>query len=474
MRALIKHRRLVERFYDYLASIPGDGNAARDRRSTFPQLVRHIEPRGIYAVLALKGISKEIIRKFSADLVEVLRQPQANKEATILVIGIIIVILALVALIFWLIASWLFRRNKAVYELYEAKHYRASGGKLGWAGAAVFSALLIASLGGVYHYGTESSICIRCHHRTLEKDTWPEVHANVACTGCHRRPGVSGHFLQSLDYVRWLVAYTVNKSELGSEETVVRNDVCISCHLEVPRKTLSRWGVRVRHADFLAIGARCLECHGDVTHGSKKSIRNRPTMDKCIVCHDGKRAPAECSMCHTDKASPVTRKATVEIMRIDVEPMRNCRGCHEQTPQSECIRCHGLEMPHPKEWVRRPGQGGLNAHALPGFLEKAKCKKCHRFDEGLPAPIHPTDPVNLREIFCNRCHEYSSPHGSLDRWLKRHGPEALKVIDSDNPLCGSCHSANNERLCSKCHSPDLCSHCHSNGIREVEDVELQR
>ncbi len=466
----------VERIYAHLSSRLRSMKIPFPSASGFVRSQRALSDRNRrpQAIAAAGLIPRDLLKKFSADLVEVLRQPQANKETTILVIGIILVLLLLTGLFLWLIASVLFRKNRATIELYEAKHYEVSGGKVAWLGPVVFSVLLITSVAGIYHYGTRSYTCAQCHQREYERSGKSSPHRTVECTGCHRSPGPSGHIAQSLDYARWLVAYASNKGVPGDLEALVSNDACISCHPEVLRKTTVRWAVRVRHADFLAAGARCLECHGDAFHGSAEIRRKGPTMDKCVVCHDGARISAECSLCHTDKRSFVSREMPSEIMRIDVEPMRNCRGCHAQDSKSACVKCHGLEMPHPQEWVRRPGEGGPNAHARAGFLEKVTCKKCHRFDEGLPAPIHPTDPINLREIFCNRCHEYSSPHGSVERWLKRHGPEALKRMDSDNPLCGSCHSANNERLCSKCHSPDLCSYCHANGVREIEEGNAQR
>jgi hypothetical protein len=80
---------------------------------------------------------------------------------------------------------------------------------------------------------------------------------------------------------------------------------------------------------------------------------------------------------------------------------------------------------------------------------------------------HATDSVYVKEVFCNRCHAYPSPHGSTQRWLKEHGPAALKKLIPNNSRCGRCHDAVFEQRCSTCHN-SLCDSCHSDGRKAID------
>jgi len=406
-----------------------------------------------------------LYKRFIADVVQVVNNPQADPQTTSLVVIILFLIVSILALLIWLIVSPFLKNRRAAMEVLISKHLEVTSREV-WTVRVLFIAAVFVSLVAIYYIGTQSSVCVRCHEGDLAKNVKKSAHKKVACVSCHRSPGADGYIVQVFDYLRWLGRFTISKNDEGSYDAQVANSSCLGCHKGITKETVARWSVRVRHSDFLAKGARCVDCHNGIAHDKALAIVREPSMDKCVMCHDNKTASADCGLCHTNEASPTTRKMPEEIIRVDTQPMRNCRGCHPQDNKSECVKCHGLEMPHPREWVRRV-QSEPNDHARPGFLNKKLCMRCHKFDETLAPVAHAIDSVYRREIFCNRCHNYTSPHGSTERWLKMHGPIAQGRVISDNQRCGICHDSSFERKCSTCHR-SLCDSCHQDGRKAAE------
>lgn len=406
---------------------------------------------------------EKLLRYFISDLVEAINNPMADMQTTVLVSAMLLIFITIIGLLMWLVISPIRGRKSSASEILIAKHFEVTRRET-WVNRAVFAFAVFVTVNGVLLYGSQDSVCKRCHNGDLVNNVNKSTHREVACISCHSGPGIDGYAVRFFDYMRWVSKFSFSDNNKRYDAQVA-NGSCLRCHKNVVKEVVTEWGVKARHVDFLEAGGRCVDCHNAVAHGKALAIVKEPTMDKCLQCHNNKRVSASCDICHTSKASPTTRKKVGEIVRVEAEPMQNCRGCHPQTSESVCVKCHGIEMPHPPDWVRGP-EGGPNKHALAGFINKKLCKRCHKFDESLPAPVHAIEPVYVKEIFCNRCHKYTSPHGSVDRWLKRHGPEALKQVDSDNPYCGECHSSNNERYCSKCHDRNLCSYCHSGGFKE--------
>jgi hypothetical protein len=151
-------------------------------------------------------------------------------------------------------------------------------------------------------------------------------------------------------------------------------------------------------------------------------------MQKCVVCHDGKRASASCETCHdedvgTPSASP-GRLANVEL--TNASHPGACYACHNDEP---CTACHGVTMPHPSDWK--------DMHIRDGFARKEICWRCH-YEPG--KPFLPSDKS------CAPCHGLKgSMHGP--NWLKEHGPQATGEADGHHVRCISCHSWR----CDRCH-----------------------
>jgi len=108
-----------------------------------------------------------------------------------------------------------------------------------------------------------------------------------------------------------------------------------------------------------------------------------------------------------------------------------CALCHKP---KYCQDCHGLQMPHPENWL-------LTEHGREAPANPAACAKCHGSD------------------FCQSCHE-STPPGSHEApdFKQKHGADP-----SQEPLCALCHG----REAAK--KRDACLTCHRGVIMPHED-----
>lgn len=396
-------------------------------------------------------------KRFVSDAIQVINNPQANPQTTILVGSMLLLFAIIIGLLIYLIISSIWGNKQDATNVLTAKHFEVTRREV-WGTRIAFLILLFISINGVYYYGSQPSVCRRCHSGDLVSNIKKSTHANVSCLACHRSPGVDGYAAQVFDYMRWLSQYASLKEKNGYDVRV-EDSACLRCHAEITKKTVERWGVRARHIDLLQKGDRCVDCHNAVAHGKALAVVKEPSMDKCVDCHNHKKVSADCDFCHTGTAQRVTRRMPEEIIRVETEPMANCRRCHPQTKQSTCIRCHGLELPHPEGWANT-GAARLNDHAMQGFLNKELCNRCHQLNSKLSPVIHPIDPVYKDQIFCNRCHSFPSIHGSTERWVKMHGKAASNKPFPANPICSDCHAAENERQCVYCHTKQMCEACH--------------
>lgn len=284
-------------------------------------------------------------------------------------------------------------------------------------------------------YLGRSDTCMLCHepagvsHRAAS-------HASVACVGCHREPGITGFIVGQADMARRIAATAAagwRPPEPGQGSATLASRSCLlRCHGEVRSGTSSDGVIVVRHADLL--DRPCAECHNTVGHGDQVRLATRPDMRICLSCHDGRQVSAQCATCHVGDVAYAARRATPRTPAIKVAAPTgtNCRGCHET---DTCNECHGVEMPHPPDWM--PG------HARPAFEQPNVCWRCHAGPE-----YHDTGPHPY--AMCNQCHRFPGPHGSSADWRRRHGAAAAKAPDIiGRTRCGLCHT--NPRFCDLCH-----------------------
>ena len=411
-------------------------------------------PKGIL------GLIQELIEGAK----EVLINPQADPQKTVLLLGILFIFLLAVTMLGVLAYSvFLTPAGK------KAPPRRPAGltSTEQWIGRGILAIMILITLASASLYPSQISVCISCHVEEKPYKSWyKSSHSEVHCLACHQEPGVSGFVIHRITYLRWALLFATNKYREPLSASV-SNPSCIRCHKEVMNKVISRYGVRVRHRDFLEKGDRCTDCHNTVAHGDEVPLPHYPSMDKCITCHDNKVASAECELCHTADIGKEIRRTRRQLVKINTPPMRNCRGCHYGQTAQTCLQCHGLELPHPPNWRQKD-------HARIAFTNKTICtEKCHAFPAGLE-PLEPHLDVSgppYNQIFCNKCHAFPSLHGPEERWIKLHGPVALKKVKRVEPICLACHdedaSATNLAKCSVCHGEEFCDLCHV-GKKEAE------
>lgn len=369
------------------------------------------------------------------ELIEIVKNPTSNLTAAALIGAAFIVLLLILVVL-----AWMFLLTT---EAPSAKQESPSGtGSTRvkaprkrirlprWVPFAVVLALLVV-LVGLSAASSRDSHCLGCHTESGRPDTVETRHAR--CVDCHEPPSVV--FVVSNGATR----LRMESSRIGGEgvangdyEALVGNASCLRCH-DVEELDEGAWasaeasgsvGVVMRHAEPVAAGMRCVECHGSVgAHVSVDADGGHPTMRLCIDCHNDILAPTECATCHV--ADPVQAARTdptpVEMTRL--EKPRDCTGCHSV---ESCDACHGIRLPHSEEFIK----GGHGYQAAFG-KRKSACAWCH---EG---------------TWClEKCHQggnWKDPNamwGHPGDWATRHAQ--FEATD-----CTNCHSK--RFTCESCH-----------------------
>ena len=215
----------------------------------------------------------------------------------------------------------------------------------------------------------------------------------------------------------------------------VGSATCLGCHAATVKTTATAaaQGVRVSHKEPLAAGADCTDCH-KVYSGMVSS--QTVGMTPCLKCHDGQTASAKCTACHIkDIATAAVPNPERPITGRDLIETPNCYACHKT---QSCDNCHGIRMPHTKEFE-------LHGHARIAAMDiwfgsgGQKCFKCHT------ATRNP----------CTKCHLGMMPsHGAGPFWAKDHqyaSPKGCSV---------GCHgymtgAGTSRTMCEFCHAPGI-------------------
>jgi nitrate/TMAO reductase-like tetraheme cytochrome c subunit len=116
-----------------------------------------------------------------------------------------------------------------------------------------------------------------------------------------------------------------------------------------------RKGIAIPHAFHLDRGIACIDCHQEVVHGPKELKDENgavlPRMEICFRCHNDRRAPRECTLCHVAQ-----KRMNLGIEGIGVEHADSymypdnatCTDCHLEENDWKmkaqvCIDCHDDE-----------------------------------------------------------------------------------------------------------------------------------
>ncbi len=347
-------------------------------------------------------------------------EPTANLTATAIAFAIVVLILLIITLILLLIALRPAESERPTPVEHAAPAEWRPRSRLDvktwmvlWiVGIVLFSIALFAST------STDRYCADVCHSMVPAADRWESgPHSSVSCVDCHEAGAGTGLLTSAASRLQD-VADTILPGATAQHPRVPA-DACLHCHESVCDQTLTTdRGIRVAHRDFLAEGAPCETCHGNVGHPSEELEAVRGSiMSSCLRCHDDETASAECATCHVGDPgmTPIVERKPV---RVEM-PSPTCGGCHQQ---QTCDACHGIRMPHPDDFAD-PHQ-----HARPAAFAAGKdlCYGCHV------------------ESDCSSCHQRFETHG--EDWALRH----TKYTFADgNGYCLWCHK-----------TPDFCRVCH--------------
>jgi nitrate/TMAO reductase-like tetraheme cytochrome c subunit len=335
-------------------------------------------------------------------------------------------------------------------------------------GAAVIIGLV--SLAAVAADVQNSEFCGKCHVIKPYYYSWENSpHSNVDCLSCHVEKGtglVSIHArgLQNL----YTNIFRDNQLPIKSSRKI-SDQTCLNCH-SLNRVITPSGDLTIPHTEHLAYNTGCVDCHPGVAHASvsSKEVFNEQTiasiqsfsydafaMNKtgCLECHNGKRATASCSACHTDTNIPGNHSlpdfsyAHGPYVKEDIA---DCMRCHvgfgkdrswegstipEVTRNAAfCRECHEGSRPdtHTAFWSV--------GHKIRGKAQPAGCLVCH--DWNTPAP--PMNAANI--ITCASCHDQTPAGHDQPRWYYDH---KITVGDKGSSSCFDCHGATS---CSSCHT----------------------
>ncbi|MEN6430553.1 MAG: hypothetical protein ABFC80_06895 [Coriobacteriales bacterium] len=297
-------------------------------------------------------------------------------------------------------------------------------------------------------------------------------HSRVSCMSCHEPVNADPitFTLKKTKSLGELVLTVRNdyelplnaRSELSENPEEMPSEQCTQCHDLSARRITPSSGIIIDHDVHEKNGIQCTMCHNRVAHkedftpkltdpkSSKKSVKHEDhmLMEGCYrdkACHGleaGHKAPGTCATCHPSDFELKPENHVVAGFyqpggdssghwKLKEQRPGYCRTCHLES--EFCSDCHGLEMPHPKDFVKTHGDVGRKSPKV--------CAKCHAKGE------QARDAVSMR--FCNSCH-HKDADPTRD-WIPQHFEEVQK---------------NGAEACFECHDPTYCAKCHVKVIVE--------
>ncbi|MFA5891218.1 MAG: hypothetical protein WDA27_09765 [Actinomycetota bacterium] len=189
-----------------------------------------------------------------------------------------------------------------------------------------------------------SSFCTKCHEMEPAALTaGRSTHADVPCIACHEGSGLLG----ALAYAPSLARESLHKLVGFGAGGVLKAKPCSGCH----RSTTSS-GVLAAKGGHPGSKSDCKSCHGQVAH---------------LVA-----APATAST-PTAKPHPtgwVGRHGAAATQR----GVGKCATCH---PPVLCKSCHGTEIPHKSDWLKKHVRDERTGRACFTCHVSQDCESCH-------------------------------------------------------------------------------------------------
>jgi len=247
--------------------------------------------------------------------------------------------------------------------------------------------------------------CRACHMpNAAATATHAEKMVSYSCWSCHSGPGELERYGRPVRLLRMQVARLFGRAPWIA---TVDERRCLACHKRIAAQVVTSRGITVRHKDFIAEQA-CQACHGE------HRAATGPSLDRCAACHDGESAANTCVTCH--KGGPPKLAAATGWMAVVHDPTRwhgpgsskACVMCHKD----DCLRCHeAQELPHESGPRWRLVHGSRAKGDLDGCRtchDARDCVRCHRMEMPHPKGFLASHPEHAKRVgrpLCLTCHE---------------------------------------------------------------------
>ncbi len=310
-----------------------------------------------------------------------------------------------------------------------------------------------------------SKQCTQCHAldtrvvtaaKGMIMDHEPHKEINAACPVCHNRVAhredfeltgkdpKTGTTAKHVDFMTMTACFRCH----GIEEGAAAPGTCPSCHTpEFNLKPPSH-----NEADFYPKGhaemAKEMKAESDKA-GTKGSGGEDGSSEETSETGFLTPEKAHASEGGTEGAT-VTEEDVPEVIAAQrshgasddesigeelpqVESIFYCATCHAE---SFCAGCHGMEMPHPKEFKEPKDAADPQGHPAASKVTPDKCVMCHG--------------ANEETHFCDDCHHGTAIEYVYDKtqaWAQQH-PKAVAKSGPKSCL-EDCHTV---KFCEDCHS----------------------
>jgi hypothetical protein len=207
------------------------------------------------------------------------------------------------------------------------------------------------------------------------------THARISCADCHVDPGALGYAKFAVKAIPAFYSQLIFGPNEQNVLGVPDRQACQKCHTDY-RQVSPNGDLLIPHrAHVEVLNVNCAECHKDLVHSVNAGGFNRPEMEMCLKqCHNGVKATAQCSKCHTRKEVPASHMAKdwLQVHSTKTETGK-CGECHAWAP-NYCAECHkSRPASHVGNWKKLHGaraeergtKGCVFCHG------EAFCKKCH-------------------------------------------------------------------------------------------------
>ena len=290
------------------------------------------------------------------------------------------------------------------------------------------------------------------------------------------QPRFSHYYHLEEEDIECLACHVEAPESVSSADHLMPQDaVCLECH-DAGRVPMS-WLPKAREFDFShqyhvdTLGRDCESCHTDLRIEGETTQAALPSMADCMTCHNGLRAPRDCSACHTTPVGDLKPDSHAVGWKDDHGKVArlsdtSCVPCHAV---SECQDCHdgallnematlgaGLQAPFAPtigeagEGLIMQGVHGLNFRFLHGLEARGKsseCITCHELDAG---------------DFCAECHNPDAAADVRPIWhggggwilptVGSGGGRHAQMARRDLENCIACHDLEGAELaCLPCH-----------------------